>query len=341
MKKNFLLLNGLFLFSMMILMGCQKEIKESLLKEQSEDNKASANTASRNNLENACRIVTLDWSAGGAGIAQFHYNEKGLADHLITDFGGGYIIEETMYYDDNNRLIKADEIQFGFRYTYLFYYTGERLTRLTRTSVDFPANIEDFRYTYNEKGQITRQDDDNTDVHVLMYYDDMGNCTRTDVYHGSELGYSDNYTYEKPIRNPTLNVPGIEVAFFFYGGTTYLNKRHFTSNRTVIYDNGEPFVYNDYDPSKTIANTGNHNFPGSVNYYDRVSQASLDILFDYENCDGKSGQQARSLQANRSMQANGNISQIHPGLFLGSLKSIKDQIEQKKRQSLKKSKMGY
>jgi len=336
MKKNYLQLTGLFLFSLAIGMGCQKEVTESTAKDESEDVAAAGNTESSYNKENSCRLVSLDWSAGGAGLWQFHYNEKGLADQWTIDYGYG-IIEEKMYYDRDGRLIKADENYFGSNYVYRFYYTGRRLTRLTRTGVEFPDDVQDFLFTYNKKGQVIRQDDDNLDAHVLMDYDHMGNCTRTDLYFGSDLFYSDNYTFEKSIKNPFLNVPGIEIGFLAYGGTYVSNKRWFTSNRTVIADNGVPVVYNDYDPSKTIPNTGRHNLPLSVNYYDRISDTSLDILFDYDNCDGRSGHQHHQhSQANKNMQANSGIPQIHPVLSRGSLKSLKEQADQLRRQQLKK-----
>jgi hypothetical protein len=335
MKKNYLQLSGLFLLFLLTIIGCQKEISESQVKDKAEDAEASVNTASRNNKENSCRLVSLDWSAGGAGLWQFHYNEKGLADQWKIDYGYG-TIEEKMYYDKNNRLIKADEIYFGSNYEYRFYYTGKRLTRATRINVDFPEDAMDFTYTYNWKGQNIRQDDVVRDEHVLMYYDAMGNCTRTDIYLGSDLWYSDNYTFEKSIKNPLLNVPGVETGFLSYGGTYMSNKRWFTTNRTVIYDAGVPFVFNDYDPSKTIANNDRHNLPLSVNYFDRISGTSFDIVFDYENCDGRSGHQHHHhSQANKNMQANSSIPQIHP-VYWGSLKSLKEQADQLRRQRLQK-----
>ncbi len=338
MKKNYLQLTGLFLFSLLFFMGCQKEVKESPVIGKSEDTTPSENTANRNNKENSCRLVSLDWFAGGSGLWQFHYNEKGLADEWKIDYGYG-TIEEKMYYDKNNRLIKADEIYFGSNYEYRFYYSGKRLRRATRISVDFPEDAMDFTYIYNRKGQNIRQDDVIRDEHVLMYYDPMGNCTRTDIYLGSDLWYSDNYTFEKPIKNPLLNVPGVETGFLSYGGTYMSNKRWFTTNRTVIYDAGVPTVFNDYDPSKTVPNIGRDNLPNSVNYYDRVTETSLDILFDYDNCDGKSGQQHHGYsQANKNSLVNKTIPQIRPGLHWGSLKSMKEQADRLKGQQLKNGK---
>jgi len=329
MKKYYLQLSGLLLFSLIILISCQKDIKVTEVNDPSGEGAPSRNTANRSNLDNTCRLLAYDWSAGGSGIWQFHYNEKGLADQWTIDYGYG-TIEETMHYDASDRLVSADEIYFGSNYVYQLYYSDKLLTRLTRTSLDIPDDVLDFQYSYNSKGENIRQDDDNSDTHVVMDYDEMGNCTRTDIYFGSDLYYSDNYTFEEPIRNPLLNVPGIEIGFLSYGGTYVSNKRWFTTNRTLIYDNGVPFLINDYDPSRTNPVTGNHNFPSTLNYFDRVSGASLDILFDYDNCEGQSGQQNRSLHANRNRHANRSNQQIHPALFLGSLKSIKEQIEQRK-----------
>lgn len=332
MKKNYLQLTGLFLLSLAIGIGCQKEITKTAEKDESDDVAAAGNIESRHNKENSCRLVSLDWSAGGAGLWQFHYNEKGLADQWSIDYGYG-VIEEKIYYDRNDRLIRADENYFGSNYVYRFYYDGKRLVRSTRISVDFPDDAQDFRYTYNRKGQNIRQDDDNLDAHVLMAYDEMGNCIRTDLYFGSDLYYSDNYTYEKSIRNPLLNVPGIETGFLSYGGTYMSNKRWFTTNRSVIYDAGVPFVLNDYDPSKTIPNTGRNNLPHSVNYYDRVTETPVDIIFDYDNCDGKSGDQHHQhSQANRNSQPGKMSAEIHPGLVRGSLKSLKEQLNRRKSQ---------
>lgn len=333
MRKNLLITAGILLLGMLFFPGCQKAIEDPTVKDKSEDAAASENTANRNNKENSCRLVYQDWSAGGYGITEIHYNEKGLADQWDVDFGYG-IVKEKMYYDKNNRIVMADEDYFGSKYSYRLYYSGKHLSRITRTGIDFPDDVQDFKLTYNHKGQVIRQDDDNLDTHVLMYYDDMGNCTRTDIYFGSDLWYSDIYTFDKPIKNPFLNVPGVDLAFLYYGGTFVTNKRHFSSNRTVIYDAGVPFVFNDYDPSKTVAITGSHNLPSSVNYYDRISETSLDILFEYENCDGKSGGNHNGYShGNKSSIATNRTTQHQiPLLTRGSAKSMKEQIQKLREQ---------
>jgi hypothetical protein len=284
--------------------------------------------------ENKCRLVDLDWSVGGAGIWQYYYNTKGLADKWTIDYGDGLIISEKIYYNTNDQIIKADEDYFGSNYVYLFYYTGRRLTRVTRTSVDFPDQVTDFRYTYNKKGQNTRQDDYINDEHVLMYYDAMGNCIKTDIYLGTDLWYSDNYTFNAPVKNPWLHVPRIETGILSYGGTYAGNKRWFTSNRTVIYDtDGTPFVFNDYDPSQTVIQTSSNNLPISARYYDRISESRLTITLGYDNCGIDNDNDTKNSEKVTPFTTSGTA-RINSIMFLrrNPAKSMKEQVREIRQQ---------
>jgi hypothetical protein len=102
-----------------------------------------------------------------------------------------------------------------------------------------------------------------------MYYDAIGNCTRTDVYFGSDLIFSDNYTFNIPVANAKSHIPGVETGFPFYGHRRPYRQWWFSSNKTIIYENGNPILFNDYDAPRTVVNTGNRNLPGSASYYDR------------------------------------------------------------------------
>ena len=85
MKKNLFNTISLALFTVFLFVSCQKEIKESPAINTSKDGAVTLETANKEE-KNSCRLVSLDWSAGGAGLWQFHYNEKGLAELQEANF---------------------------------------------------------------------------------------------------------------------------------------------------------------------------------------------------------------------------------------------------------------
>ncbi len=319
MKKNYLKLISTFLFAALFIIGCQKEAKEST------GNDAALNSANKAK-ENSCRLTVNDWPT--AAKFEFHYNDRGLADEWIVDYGFGLPLHT------NDRLTQSNEFYFGSNYVYHFYYSGKLLTRLTRVNVDDPADAIDVMLTYNSKGQNIRQDDETNDFHVLMTYDNIGNCTRTDLYFGNDLVFSDIYSFNIPARNPRSAVPGvIDIGFIAYGTAGFGDKWQFTSNRTEYYDNGNLFLFNDYDPKQTIIITGNHNLPSSATYYDLVTEEPITITFDYENCNGNgSTAKAGNSQINMNPAAKTSIKNPRSLLRMGSAKSIKEQLQRMKQQ---------
>ena len=328
MKKNYLKLISSFLFATLVIIGCQKETKESAGSNELVNSAAKAR-------ENSCRMTVNDWPT--AAIFEFHYNDRGLADEWITDYGfGSPLHTNEMTYDNNDRLIESTEFYFGSTYIYHFYYTGKLMTRLTRVNVDDPADVVDVLFAYNSKGQNIRQDDEINDSHVFMTYDNIGNCTRTDLYFGTDLVFSDIYSFSLPARNPRAAVPGVEIGFIAYGPAGFTDKWQFTSNRTEYYDNGNLYLFNDYDPAQTTINTGNHNYPSSATYYDLVTEAPITITFEYENCSGNGNvAKAGGSQTNMNHGAKTSIKSKRSLLRMGSAKSIKEQIR-KMKQQLKK-----
>ncbi len=329
MKRKLFVNIGAVLVTVLILSSCKKEAIQLKTLEASTTNEALKSASYKK--DNECRLTYLDWP--GSGTWQFHYNSKGLADKWSIDYGFGLpVTEETLFYDNENRLIRANEVYFSLNYVYLFTYKDKRISSISRSSVEFPDEVQNFQFTYNKKGQNIRQDDVVNDQHILMFYDARGNCTKTDTYIGTDLWISDNYQFDATARNPRLNVPGIELGFPFYGGTFMTDKNWFISNRTLFYESGIPYMLNDYDPSKTTITTGNHNFPSSALYYDAVSEADINITFGYKNCNGAaSGQEQVYPQNNLNAATNKNFGQRQTLLFRSSAKSLKERIQQLRR----------
>jgi hypothetical protein len=326
-KRNFKPLGSLLL-AVVWMAGCQKDTLE---KNGAAESNAVENSA-HSPRENSCRTTVFDWQTFAK--FEFHYNEKGLADQWNVDYGPGYPLHTNdLVYDDNDRLVQSNEVYFGLNNVWHFYYTGELLTHITRDNPDVPEMALEILLTYDNKGQNTRQDDELNDYHTLMTYDNMGNCIQADSYLGDELVYSDIYTFSLPVRNPRAAVPGIDLGFLFAGPVGFTDKRHFTSNRTDIYVNGDPFVFNDYDPARTVINTGNHNYPISATYYDRISDGTITVGFDYENCNGNgSTAKAGTPQGKLKPGINNSVRKAKPLLLRGSQKSMREQIQRMKEQ---------
>lgn len=312
----------LFLF---VCAGCTKELKEIDI------NKNGVDNAFDRLHKDGCNLVTFDWV--GASKWTFHYNEKGLADKWVIDYGDGFPEIETMIYNRDNRLIQANQSYHGVDYVVSFIYTHNRVTQLIWTLVGSSDAPDVINLTYNYKGQMTRQDDVTFDTHTLMYYDLLGNTTRTDIYFGTDPYFSDIYTFDKPVRNALLLVPGIPFGFPFYGTANFLNSRWFTSNTGVAYDNGTPIIVNDYDPSKTVFKTGLFDFPRSVTFYDNITQAPAYNNLMY-SCDGNG-----DIADETFPQSNSNMltakQPVHMGpmpLLRGSIQSIKNQIQKLREQ---------
>ena len=67
----------------------------------------------------------------------------------------------------------------------------------------------------------------------------------------------------------------------------------------MILPNG---TFNEYDPAQTKINEGSHHFPITADYFDLISQAAINMTFEYENCDGSSKNVAPLLQAAGSIE---------------------------------------
>jgi hypothetical protein len=325
MRKNYLLPISTLLLSLAFFYSCQKEVNKS-----SSSDSIAGNS---NRPERQCRLVYHDWPT--AASFQFDYNDKGLADNWIVDLGYG-TITNSMEYDNDGRLIHSTEDFLGEPYEYDFVYTGKTLTHITRTPVNFPEFASTFELTYNNKGENTRQDDDVNDIHVLMEYDVMGNCTKTSLYFGTDLYFTDEYTFNLPARNPRAAVPGVTIGFPFYGTAGFPDKRTFSGNRTTIYDNGVPFLWNDYDPAQTTINAGNHNYPVSADYYDIVTDGNYNLTYEYENCNGNSGiTRIGNQQNSNNVNSNKVTKELPIQLLRGSAKSIKEKIDGLRKQNKK------
>ena len=276
----------------------------------------------------SCKLTHNAWSYFFTW--DFHYNNKGLADEWKID-GYSWVENFKMKYDKFNKLTEATcyDAYDNLILTTSFTYSGNRVIKQTWVDILTGTSTE-ILFSYNNKGQIVREDGSD-DTHQLQTYDNMGNCTRSDYYIGSDLYFSDIYEFNSPVRNPLLTVSGVDFLFP-YSGVGYFNKLWFTRNLSIIYDGeGNAFVINDLGASKKDFNVGYQHFPISVHYYDEASASPLDFSFGY-SLNGNNNFANSSPQGNSTTGTNKTIRHPRPILLIGSGKSIKEQLQELRKQ---------
>jgi hypothetical protein len=281
MKKNLLkILTGLVL-TVLLFSNCKKETEQLPIVVDVQDEQVAKHD---DDDDNKCQLRRVDF--GNNQFYEFHYNRKGLADTWHIDYGGGDFIDYQMMYNNRNRIIKTHLTQpFLGNVNYKFYYAGNFITRITGHDEASGELVADIYFMYNRKGQMVKQDDIAADYHNRYFYNNRGFNTRTDFYIGPDLFVESHNKYDIPNRNPYLAVKGLEFGFPFPEWQSF-NKRLLSQDSVILYDEGEPFLINDYDPAKTRIQTGIHNYVTHAYYFDRASfiHRNRNIIFTYQNC---------------------------------------------------------
>jgi hypothetical protein len=332
MRKHFITLGGVILSVLLLFSGCQKQINEPPPSPQDTNlqTESQQNELQRRRGEDNCQFVHLDW--GDGTFYHYHYNNKGLADEWVIDYGDGLPDKYSMEYDRHDKLSKGKAFFTSSNNTYniSFIYDGDKIVKEKWRNTATNAVIETIN-TYNRRGQMTRRDDITNDIHARLFYNDQGNNSKVDFYQGDILIYRGIFTFNIPNRNPYLAVNGVPYGFPYYTLGPW-DERWETSDKIILYDgSGNGDVIIDYDPSRTRMQTGTHNYLASATYYDRVSQTSVTNTFTYQNCGEHHGDHHDDNYDNRtSSNKSAQVSTINKlrRILSGPAKEIKKQLMQ-------------
>jgi len=283
--------------TVLLFSGCKK-VKEEELK--SEDpllgNAAKDETAINARSDNkGCRLLT--WEVSNGYSETFRYNSKGLVDEWRFNYADGFYYDYFMTYDNKGGLLTSQMLFPGDAVNFSFYTDGKHITRCTGYLESNNFMVNDIFYTYNNKGQMNRLDDEVVDVHTRFYYDNQGYNRRSDLYVGNELLYTLLMNFDIPGKNPYLALNGIDFGFPNYQFmATQWDNRWNSSGSWFIYDNGNPIVIADDDPAQTVIHTGNGNYVTYAKYYDIPSESFYDMTFSYSNCGQNSNSNGEDIQ---------------------------------------------
>ena len=322
MQKNYLKLISSFLLAAILMIGCQKDLKET--------NPETDFQLAKEKPKNECRLTKMIW--GGGNEYNYHYNNQGLADEWdISDYG---LFKQE--FDASGKLAKSRwYIGDDLIVTIHFFYEGKIVIKEIWYNGNTSEIGDEIFYTYNAKGQMVKMESFLNDYYTIMSYTPQGNNSSWDFFLGGYPYYSGVLKYNQPYKNPYLAVAGIEHGFPYVNPQYNSNKWWAASEKLTIYDeNGDPIVLFDYDPSQTIWQGGFQNYPLSANYFDLISNDWVPYTFEYENCGpGNVNRSSRTVQPSSVT----NTEKINPMMLMKyhPSKSIKEQARDLRRQLIK------
>ena len=194
---------------------------------------------------------------------------------------------------------------------------------------------DEIFYTYNRKGKIVRMESFMNDYYTIATFTPQGNTATWKFFVGGSPFYEGYLTHTRPYKNPYLAVHGIEHGFPFINPSYNSDAWWAASEKLIIYDeNGDPFVLHDFDPSRTIWQRGQQNYPKSATYFDRESHGWFPYTFEYENCGKGHDHDDSQITAPPAAVSTRKINPMmlmkyHPS------KSIKDRVREIRKQLLK------
>ncbi len=328
MKKNHLKMFGFLAVTILLIAGCQKEIKEANPVTNDPDNAAAGGFH-----QDDCRLLS---ETSELGQYAYTYNNRGLLDEYTVSFvENGHL---KMQYDHKGHLIKSlfysgDELLN----TIFFFYWGDRLVKETWYDGS-NVKVDEVFHSYNRNGRVWRSRSFMQDyMSIYSYTPDGGSVDGWKFYFGGKLNYEQRFTYLSPHhRNPNLARPGLVYDFISPNGWWTESNWYSTSEKGISYDeNGmNPQVLVDQDPHKSIVQFNRHNYVTATDFYDNLTQDYVHFRFVYENC-GPEDENDIAKSSQKLPAINSNTTSPLRLLRIGSKKSIKDQLKQLRDQYLK------
>lgn len=283
MRKNFLIFLSTMFISILAITGCQKETKQL-----SATNEPSI--AKPDDDGNGCRMTMWDVydPISDTHSPDYFTYKNGKVDEWTTYYGA--VIK--MKYDVNGKMKSAEEYFGGtLSYTVKFVHQMNRVVKEIWYVGNTNTEDDEVTNTYNHRGEMIKNESMNYDYYTLYtYYPDGELKSWTFYVDGEPLQRLDYTSYDSHYKDPFLSAKGIEYTFAYgaSGQYSYTTSIWPTGKKWTDYDeNGNPTVYYDFNPKKTVWHLAQENYPQLVDYTDKLSGKHFLDIFDYENCSGE------------------------------------------------------
>ncbi len=260
------------LFQSLLLLGCQKDIKESSINGEVQGNAS---------VQHKNGGLVLIAATSEFGDETFEYNEDGmLSNWFVGQLNTNYVHEYESGRLATSRLYSGGLLQI----TVKFFYNkkGQRDHEIWYQGNTDEVWDEVF-YTFNAKGEGLKMESFVQNYYVLNEYTNDGNIKSWAFYFNNIIAAGSVYTYGHQLKNPFSATPGLVYAYPFANGFFYSNKTYSTSESFTSYDeNGDVLEEFPQDPSKTVATAGPQNFVATSDFWDDASSDYIHFVFTYE-----------------------------------------------------------
>src|SRR5436190_52841 len=212
MTKNYLKTFGFLIMTILLVAGCQKEIKDQSAAPVKNEDELQSRGAHEDDRD-GCRLIS---NTSEFGQETYTYNKKGLLDEWYTSFYDGYFKQE---YNQRGRLIKSRLYSAGaVVYTIRFSYRDDKIVKETWYVGDTKEIYDEVLYYFNRKGQIIKNVSPVQDYVNSFEYTREGNVSKWVISFGGIPAYSTEFTYLYHHKNPLSATPGVGNGFPYANG---------------------------------------------------------------------------------------------------------------------------
>jgi hypothetical protein len=319
---------SLLFFAFLFAAGCRKETtKTTELNEEI----AQSSMENRSDKGGDCRLTLYDYYTSIDDYHQvdyFSYN-RGKVDEWLTSWGSLFKME----YDKNEKL-KIARMYDGETLvnTIKFIYKNGKVVKEIWYDGNTNVVADEVTNTYNQKGEMIRNESISFDYYVTYTYTNEGNLKSWFYFFGGLPSQKAEYTYRSEFKNPYGARPGIEYSFPYANSSFGTGKNWYSSEKITLFDEGgNSSVYYDQDPRQTVWQRGPKNYPLMASYIDRISSGVITNTFEYENCSGhhndsQAGSLSQKQTVNKSKAATANFKSLMHGPRGGILQKMKKQL---------------
>ncbi|MFM9910185.1 MAG: hypothetical protein ACKVOW_12585 [Chitinophagaceae bacterium] len=284
MKKILSTRLSLLLFIILFVTNCRKETRapgtlDEVFRQQQKDNKHEKG--------NDCRLTIYDYYDAindFSQIDQYSY-KNGLVDEWLPFYGILYKIEY-----DNKKKLKTARAYDGatLMNTIQFIYQKNKVIKEIWYAGNTNQVDDEVNYVFNQKGQMIYNESISFGYSVTYTYYENGNLKSWFYYEGGLPNSKAEYTYRNKFNNPFNARPGIFYSFAWANAAFGTGENWYSSEKITLYDElGNPSVYYDQNPKKTVWQVGEKKYPLKATYVDALSGGIITNSFEYENCSEK------------------------------------------------------